>query len=144
MDRQRVLSDPRRSFAFVLEESVLRFCVADSDVTADQLGHLLHLATLPNVLLGVVPFSARRHRPATKDFFMYDDAQVAVELVGACLTVTQPTELALYEQAFAEYASMAAYGSKARKLIAAAVAAIETRVEARRRRWRHRGRGSHS
>jgi hypothetical protein len=62
---------------------------------AAQLGHLLVIAALPNVSLGIVP--ARPDREATwivESFWMFDDQQVMVELVSGHLTITQPREIA--------------------------------------------------
>jgi hypothetical protein len=46
-------------------------------------------------------------------------AQVAVELTSGHLTITQPREIAMYAQRFARLAETAAYGARARDLIAA-------------------------
>lgn len=125
MDRQRILSDPAKTFSFVLEEQVLNSRVADDDVMAAQLGHLLTiLATHPNVSLRVVPSGARRHRWVTEGFWIYGTEQVTVELIGAYLTVTQPSEITLYEQAFSELGALSVTGTGVRKLIAAAVDAL--------------------
>ncbi|GAA3123948.1 hypothetical protein GCM10020254_83940 [Streptomyces goshikiensis] len=55
---------------------------------------------------------------------MYDDALVSVELLSARVTVTQPSEIALYEKAFAALQQMAVYGADARALVMTAVAAL--------------------
>jgi len=125
MDRQRVLDDPRRTFVFLIEEPVLRTQVAEPDVMAEQLGYLLHLATRPNVSLGIIPWTLRRRYPPSEAFFMHDREQVAVEMIGAYLSITEPSEVALYEQAFEELSCLAAWDATTiRKLIAAAIEAL--------------------
>jgi hypothetical protein len=52
---------------------------------------------------------------------MFDDEQVAVELVSGHLTVTQPREIAMYAQVFAELAELAVYGAADRSLITAVI-----------------------
>jgi hypothetical protein len=47
-----------------------------------------------------------------------------VELTSAYLTIKEPREIALYEQAFADYSALAVYGAGVRKLIASAVDAL--------------------
>lgn len=89
---------------------------------AGQLGHLLSLATLPNVSLGVIPLSADRTALwPVEDFWIFDDAQVNIELVSAFLTVTQPHEVGMYARTFADLADLAVYGASARALITSAI-----------------------
>lgn len=125
MDRQHVLYEGRRTFAFVLEESVLRNGVGGREVMREQLRHLLTVGFLPNVSLGIVPMQPDRsvQRPV-EDFWIFDSAQVAVELVSGYLTITQPRELAMYVTVFQELANLAVHGDKARALIHDAIAAL--------------------
>lgn len=51
MERQRVLYEGDRRFAFLVEESVLRAGIGGAEVMAGQLGHLVSVASLPNVSL---------------------------------------------------------------------------------------------
>lgn len=124
MDRQRILDDLNRSFVFVLEEPVLRSIVGDEAMMAEQLGHLLRLATRPNVRLGIVPWTRRRAQPPAEMFFIHDSAEVAVELVSAYLTITQPKEIALYTRAFDELSELAVFGPGIRKPIGQALEAL--------------------
>jgi hypothetical protein len=121
MERQRILDDLDRTFMFVLEEPVLRCLVGDETMMAEQLGHLLRLAARPNVCLGIIPWTMRRAQPPAEMFFLHDDTEVAVELVGAYLTITQPKEIALYEKAFDELSALAIFGPGVRKPIAQAL-----------------------
>ncbi|WP_395295880.1 helix-turn-helix domain-containing protein [Kitasatospora hibisci] len=124
MERQRVLREGDRRFAFLVEESVLRSSLGGPDVLRGQLDHLLTVGTRPNVSLGVVPMSPDRLRMPVEGFWIYDTAQVNVELVSGYLTISQPSEITLYEQAFSELATQAVHGPEAWALIAAAAAAL--------------------
>lgn len=62
MERQRVLYEEDRRFAFLVEESVLRGGIGGAEVMSGQLGHLIWIASLPNVSLGVVPMTPDRER----------------------------------------------------------------------------------
>lgn len=122
MQRQRFLRSGDRRFAILLEESALRSGIGGADVWAGQLGHLLSVATLPNVSLGVIPFGVRREAAwPVESFYMFDDAEVNVELVSGYLTVTQPREIELYGQAFSELSALAVYGATARALLTDAI-----------------------
>ncbi|MFR9726767.1 helix-turn-helix domain-containing protein [Streptomyces sp. MS19] len=122
MERQRVLADGRRTFALLVEEAVLRNGYADADIQVEQLERLRSLAggALPNVTLGVVPTRLGRARMPVEGFWIYDTAQVNVELVSGYLTITQPSEIAAYATTFATLADMAVYGDKARALLSRA------------------------
>ncbi|MGR4850159.1 helix-turn-helix domain-containing protein [Streptomyces sp. LARHCF252] len=126
MERQRVLHAGDHRFAVLVEEWVLRTVIGDAEVMAGQLGHLIATASLPSVSLGIIPAGVPRGAGwPVESFTMYDEAQVSVELVSAHLTVTQPSEVAMYAQAFAELAELAVYGAAARSLITAAIDALE-------------------
>jgi len=124
MERQQLLRDPGKRFAFVIEECVLRFLIADVEDTAAQLGHLLEVQTLPNVFLGVIPGTVPRGLWPVEAFWIYDSEQAAAELVSGYLTLTQPREVALYEQAFTELSEIAVFGPDSRRLITAALEAL--------------------
>jgi hypothetical protein len=50
-------------------------------------------------------------------FWIFDSAQVNVELVSGHLTITQPSEIRAYADTFATLAEMAVYGPQARALL---------------------------
>ncbi len=121
MARQRLLYESDRLFAFLVEEPALRNGIGGSEVLMGQLRHLLTVGTLPHVSLGVVPMRPNRSRMPVEGFWIFDTAQVNIELVSGFLTLTQPTEVTAYAETFAELAAMAVHGSKARALITTAM-----------------------
>ncbi|MDV9189049.1 helix-turn-helix transcriptional regulator [Streptomyces sp. SR27] len=124
MERQRVLYEGDRRFAFLVEESVLRAGIGGAEVMSGQLGHLISVASLPNVSVGVVPMRPDRERWPAEGFWIYDTAQVNVELISGYLTITQPSEVTMYAETFAELAALAVYGAAARALITSALDAL--------------------
>ncbi|MEW1547350.1 helix-turn-helix domain-containing protein [Streptomyces tsukubensis] len=126
VDKQRVLYEGARRFAVLVEESVLRHRIGGPETMAGQLGHLLFTATLPNVSLGVIPVSADRTALwPVEDFWVFDEAQVNVELVSAFLTLTSPHEVGAYARTFSGLAELAVYGPAARGLVSAAIDALD-------------------
>ncbi len=125
-DRLRLLREGGHRFIVCIEESVLRTVIGGTEVMAGQLGHLLTVASLPAVSLGVIPMGIARDAmwPA-EDFWIFDDAQVNVELVSGWLTITQPREIAMYAKAFGDLSDMAVRGAGARALITAAIDSLE-------------------
>ncbi|MEU0691576.1 helix-turn-helix domain-containing protein [Streptomyces uncialis] len=124
MERQRVVYEGQRRFAFLIEESTLSNGLGDADTQVEQLEQLLTVAALPNVSVGVIPTRLHRARMPVEGFWIFDKAQVNVELVSGYLTITQPSEVAMYAATFAELADLAVYGARARALIAAAVGSL--------------------
>ncbi|MEU9745598.1 helix-turn-helix domain-containing protein [Streptomyces niveus] len=126
VQRQRALHCGRQTFAMLLEEWVLRTVIGNSEVMANQLGHLIAAGTLPCVSLGIVPLGVPRGLGwPVESFTLYDDAQANVELVAGHLTVTRPSEVAEYARAFTELSEIAVYGPRARKLITAAIDSLK-------------------
>lgn len=124
MERQQVLHQGGRTFAFLIEESVLRSGMGGRDVMAGQVGQLITVSSLPHVSLGVVPMGPDRTRMPTEGFWIYDSDQVNVELVSGYLTITQRAEIAQYAQTFQELADQAVYGADAHRLITTALQAL--------------------
>jgi transcriptional regulator with XRE-family HTH domain len=122
--RQRVLRRDGRTAAFLLEESVLRNGFGGPEVMSAQLAHLAEATTWPAVSLGIIPVSLDRG-PAgpTEAFWIFDNEQVNVELISGYLTITQPSEIALYAQMFARLAEIAIYGHRAQDLISSMIPA---------------------
>lgn len=121
VERSNVLHEGERRFAFLVEETVLRYRIGDPDVMAGQLGYLLAVMALPNVSLGVIPFTASRRVWPLEAFYLFDHCQVSVELLTAAVNVTAPSEIEAYAKAFSELTEMAVYGAAARSLISEAI-----------------------
>jgi transcriptional regulator with XRE-family HTH domain len=125
MHRNRIVDSGTHRFALLLEETVLRYRIGGADVMAAQLGRLAEAAALPTVALGVIPFTAEE-RPAwpLEQFTVFDDDRVHVELLSAQVTVTAPSEVALYVRAFERLARLAVYSEAAQVLINDALSAL--------------------
>jgi hypothetical protein len=123
--KQRITCEAGRRFTILLEENALRHQIGGQDVLRNQLRHLSKAASMPSVVLGVIPFYADRSplRPVEM-FFLFDDAEVSVELVSGWLRITEPSEVSMYEEVFAKLATMAVYGKDAHALIATAADAL--------------------
>jgi hypothetical protein len=127
IERSRVVSDGRdHRCMFLIEESVLRNRFGDVDVMTAQLGYLLTIMGRPNVVLGIIPSGTQRDRGmwTVETFMVFDDHEVQVELLAAFVTVTAPSEIQSYEDAFSRLGSMAVYGHNAARLITAAIESL--------------------
>ena len=125
ISRNRILGSEARRFTMLLEESVLRYQVGDKETMTAQLGHLLSCTAMPNVRIGVIPFSAKSRSMWTLESFnVFDDARVHVETLTAVVTVTVPGEVVVYLRAFDRLTGLAVYGDEARTLITSAISAL--------------------
>lgn len=122
--RAALLREGDRRFAFLLEESVLRFRIGGPRVMAGQLRHLMAVMALPSVSIGVIPFTARRAVWPVESFDLLDDDLVHVELLTAAVNNPAPGEIAHYAEAFAELSRSALFGSAARTLIGSAITSL--------------------
>lgn len=125
VERSHVLHEGGHRFALLLEETVLRYRIGDADTMAGQLGYLLAVMALPNVSLGIIPFSAERPVWPLEAFYLFDERRVSVELLTAAVNVSAPSEIAAYAKAFSQLADMAVYGSDARALITEAINSLQ-------------------
>jgi hypothetical protein len=125
MARQRVLGSGERRFAVVVEEAALYFRIGTVDMMAEQLAHLMSIGLRPNVSLSIVPLAAERTMWSSSGFWMFDDAEVAIETHTAALTITQPREIETYARVFAALSQQAVIGAQARALIVGAIDRIK-------------------
>lgn len=131
MDRQRVLRRAGARFAFVLEEDVLWHRTIDRETHTGQLHHLMEAMRRPSVSLGIIPRTADRtiNGPGVwpeESFIITDTEQVNVELISGYLSITQPTEIAMYLAAWDRLFALAIHGDRARALIRTALEALES------------------
>ncbi|BAJ30095.1 hypothetical protein KSE_43105 [Kitasatospora setae KM-6054] len=124
MARAHVIREGNHRFALLMEETVLRYRIGDSEAMAAQLGYLLAVMALPRVSLGIIPFTAPRRIWPLEAFYIFDDQHVAVELLTAGVNVKTPSEIAEYGRAFERLAELAVHGSQARALITSAIEAL--------------------
>ncbi|MFF2523590.1 helix-turn-helix domain-containing protein [Streptomyces liangshanensis] len=125
VERSHIIHDGLHHLVVLIEEDVLSHRIGDDAVMADQLGYLLTAMSYPAVSIGVIPRSAPRVLWGPETFTLFDGARVHVELLAAKVTVTTPTEVDVYQKAFARLAEMAVYGPRARTLISRAIDALE-------------------
>lgn len=117
MQRQEVLYRPGKRFHFVMTEAALRYRLCPREVMAGQLDRLVALCAMSTIRVGIVDFEAELPDSPKHGFWVFDDQMVLVETIGAELTLKQPQEVTLYTQVFERLASVASYGSEARRLL---------------------------
>ena len=112
---RRILDGPA-TFAYLIEEHVLREPIADPDVMRAQADQLIEDSQRPNLSLGIIPLG-RRVRTAVENFTVHDGETVRVQLLPGRFTATAPSDVAEYLTTFELLSSMAVYGDDARQII---------------------------
>lgn len=125
-DWLRLIREGDRRIDVLIEEPVLRTLIGGAEVMAGQLGHLITAGSLPSISLGIIPMGLDRDAEwPVEDFWILDDARVSVELVSGWLTITQPREIGMYAEVFGRLSELAVSGAAARRLITAAIDALQ-------------------
>ncbi|MFF3429746.1 DUF5753 domain-containing protein [Streptomyces sp. NPDC002602] len=120
MKRQEVLYDGEHHYDVILGEQALYTNVGGPKVMRGQIERLIDEARLPSLRLGILPSTARVDLFPVHGFNIYgasNDARAHVELVSSSVDVTEPSELALYEKAFALLRTAAVHGGDAEALL---------------------------
>lgn len=116
MNRQTVLFDEAKQFDLVITETALRWRPGAVSVTLAQLDRIASLAGLPNVRIGAISRETQERceaRPLHSFVLLrYSDAPATVEIetLTAEQEVTEPSDVALYEQFLTDQQKLAEHG----------------------------------
>lgn len=124
VDRQTVLYRPDKQFEFVLTEGALRWRPGPAELMHAQRDRLLSLLTLPNVTISVVPFDREATALYLNGFTIFGtpgDPAVLIETFSHEFWLTDPDQLATYEQIFANLVDAAVTGQHGHELIRSAM-----------------------
>ena len=98
--RQEILADPRRSFHFVITESVLGNWLGTAEDMLSQIQRLRELTGLRNVRFGIIPSRSRLIDAPLHSFELLDDRWVMVDLYNTAMTSQGPADTRLYREIF--------------------------------------------
>jgi transcriptional regulator with XRE-family HTH domain len=122
--RQEALYDGERRFEFLLTEAALRWHSDDPALVLPQFDRIRSVATLRNVWVGVIPAGAPVPGVPEHNYQLYEDRDedrspvVRIELLHARVTVTDPKDVAIYQEQFRRFRSVALDGDEARDFLA--------------------------
>jgi len=113
MQRQQVLYDTSKRFAFVIAEGVLTTRVASSAVMLGQIDRIASLATgLDHIELRILPLGVSPERITMTGFVLLDD-QALVETDRTEIPVRDPRDVEWYREAFDGLRRSALHGQEA-------------------------------
>lgn len=112
-ERQRILDDPDKSFAFLLTESALWNRYGSAEAMRGQYEHIQAAAMRRNVRLGIIPRWARLTAIPSTDFTVYDDALVTISTMTSEIVLRLPADVSRYQRIFERLSSCAVAGKRA-------------------------------
>lgn len=119
VERQQQLRDRVPHAALIMTEGALRWPGCTPQAMAEQMDALIAATELPNVDLGIIPFSA----PAAgifprHGFHLYDSDAVIVGTESGMATITDADDIGRYERMFSRLQEIATTGAAARDVLA--------------------------
>jgi transcriptional regulator with XRE-family HTH domain len=132
LERQRTIYDERKRFRFAIPEAVLRWPFGPVDEQIEQIDRLGEVMARPNVDLRILPLAPNPYW-RLGGFVLYEDfdedksAFVHLELLNGPINVDDPTQVAMYQRAFASLMNSAAAGDDAQALLATIVSDMRHR-----------------
>ncbi|WP_079063909.1 helix-turn-helix domain-containing protein [Streptomyces sp. NRRL F-4489] len=117
MRRQEALYDEKRSYRFVITESVLRWRIVSPAMMAAQLDKLITMSRMPNISIGIVPLSAPMTDLPSCSFTLLDNRLVIVEIPHAEVTTTEPRDIVRYATKFEGFERLAVTQEEMRTLV---------------------------
>jgi transcriptional regulator with XRE-family HTH domain len=112
--RQRVLADPTKRFVLIMTEGALRWQAQSGQVMAEQLDAIAD-TSLPNVQVGIVPWTTPAHLFPKHGFHLYDEDAVVVGTETATATMTGSSDIATYVELFHMIEGITVFGDEARE-----------------------------
>ncbi len=117
LQRQTVLRTTEKQFDMIMTEGALRWRAGSADLMIEQLDHVAAVAALPNVRLGIIPWTKVTGVFPGHAFHMYDDRLVIVGTLSATASVRDPRDIALYDAMFEKLREAASFGAGAVKVL---------------------------
>ncbi|MCP2335790.1 helix-turn-helix domain-containing protein [Actinomadura rupiterrae] len=118
LERQAVLYESGKRFSFLLTEQAIRWPMCEPAAMAVQIGRLLALEALPNISLGVIPWT-RQQAPdgPLNTFTVYDSRLATVETFTGALLLRDPRDIDFYLDLFATFEPAAIYGQECQRFL---------------------------
>lgn len=120
MARKRFLGTGAPIFSFLLEASALANNTGGAEVMNGQLDHLLEVARLPYVSVGIIPQGRPRTLYPGEGFYLFDESLLKQEFWSGAFQTSRPENIAYFARVFAALRDQAVFGADARTEIEAA------------------------
>ncbi|MGH8903006.1 MAG: helix-turn-helix domain-containing protein [Egibacteraceae bacterium] len=118
LERQAILYDPSKQFIFLIPEGALRWRFCSDQAMLAQLDRIASIATLRNVRIGIIPWTARVREVPLHTFDILDEDQVSLGLETGEVRLKDPHDVAAYLALFATLEESAVFDDEARAVLA--------------------------
>ncbi|MFI2029909.1 helix-turn-helix domain-containing protein [Streptomyces buecherae] len=118
LERQEVLYDTTKRFAFILTEQAVRWPLLSPSAMAMQIDRLASLSHLANVKLGVIPTAGHKPIAPMDTFTVYDNSLVTVENTTGVVILRDPRDIDMHVELFSTLEEYAVFGEEVRVLLA--------------------------
>ena len=115
--RRARFDDLGKRFVFLLSEGALRWRMGSAELMCEQIAHLGQIMRRPNVLLGVVPWTANVDLVALHGFQVYDERVVTLSVLTGNATITDPYDVREYLNLFGRLERLAVRGEELENLL---------------------------
>lgn len=100
LERQRFLGTGTNSFVFVIEATALYSNVGGAEVMSEQFDHLLKVAAMPYVSIGIIPLGQLRTLFQGEGFYIFDEQLVRQEYWSGLLRTSRPEDINYFLSTF--------------------------------------------
>ncbi|MGH3905580.1 MAG: helix-turn-helix domain-containing protein, partial [Pseudonocardiaceae bacterium] len=128
MDRQAILYDESKRLEFLIAEVALRWRLGPPAMMRAQLDRIANTMTLPHLTVGIIPQQAEVTAWHIHGFTILDDRDdgpvVRVETLTTGLSITDPSDVGRYQQAFHLLRETAVFDDQAQALLRTMIADV--------------------
>jgi transcriptional regulator with XRE-family HTH domain len=117
-ERQQMLRHPAKRHVFVMTEGALRWRAGPARLMAAQMDRIAEVSRLPNVRVGIIPWTTEAHVFPGHEFHLYDERLAIVGIETATATIQDPRDIAVYVELFTELERLAAFDAAGREVLA--------------------------
>lgn len=114
-ERRAKLGVDGKRYTLLLSEGALRWHAGSPSIMAEQVDAIIATTRLPNVRVGIIPWTRPVRTFCTHSFDVYDAAAVVVGTQIASATFTDPKDVEVYDRLFAELEDVASFDDDARR-----------------------------
>ncbi|MGH4016539.1 MAG: helix-turn-helix domain-containing protein [Pseudonocardiaceae bacterium] len=128
MDRQAILYDEAKRLEFLIAEVALRWRLGPPAMMRAQLDRIANTMTLSHLTVGIIPQTAEMTAWHIHGFTILDDREdgpvVRVETLTTGLSITDPSDVGRYQQAFHLLREAAVFDDHAQALLRTMIAEV--------------------
>lgn len=110
--------DAAQQHVIVVTEGALRWQLGSAGLMVEQVEVIAEASRVPNLRLGVIPWTRPVRFTCTHTFNLYDDAAVVVGTEVSSAVFTDPDDVQLYVDLFRQAEAAAVFGDDARRELA--------------------------